>query len=730
MARWASVILAVALLGAPIQAIALSITPTSLTFEARLDDPTLLTVEVDLGPDSTSKLDADITGFDCDRRITALGAGKYKVEIAPDTIKTGNVKGQLELRADGKSLGQPVPITGSIRPWIRTTPSRIFLGSVGKGASFTTPRTFQVTLTSDTEPFDVTSVELPEIAGASWKCDPPVGEPAFKKTLLLTFSPDALTEGLPFGALAIKYLAIETTHPRAQSLSIPIQGLISVNTTGRDYSQYLYKGNLRWQGPWGTPNMAAAFLAAAIILVCGIGAALHNRLKTYPCSRIVVGLVFFTSISTACYFLVQTYSRGGWFAAAAGTIVLGIGARGARIYPITLAAIFATFVFFNPHGIDRAASTSLITEDKSISHRLLLWQGALQMMMEHPWTGVGKGKFGEIFRRSYQLPDHKENYSTAINDFLTVGAENGTLALILSVSTFLTLTIVGLQIGKRHHNVLIVACAATISTLFVASWFSSVAFQCSSSLLLLFSAGAIIGIIANIFRVHLSSIGKELRQLARTWCLTTASSGMLVMLSGFIALSSRPQVRLIEISGLSGVSVSPRWSAKKGTVLYIGDRREPPDKLLQNTLRPLARKGWEVFCFEISKFTSDANLSLRSLRKLNIDVIAGDGIGAELALSTVSSLKSDAVACYMIPAQSSFTDLSPQILLPKTISRLLLCSKRDAISDGGFYKLKQICVDSRRRVTLRTFPATLPISEDNWHLWIESIDAFSSQVRE
>jgi hypothetical protein len=41
------------------------------------------------------------------------------------------------------------------------------------------------------------------------------------------------------------------------------------------------------------------------------------------------------------------------------------------------------------------------------------------------WTGVGAGRFGEIFERDYQLPEHKATYTTAINDFLTLGAERG-----------------------------------------------------------------------------------------------------------------------------------------------------------------------------------------------------------------------------------------------------------------------------------------------------------------
>jgi hypothetical protein len=719
----------------PLRAAAPTIEPSSLAFESRQGDTPLLTVEADFGAPFKSPLAAEITGIDCDRRITSLGSGKYKIEIAPETLDAGSVHGQLELSADGERLATPIPISGSVLPWIRTQPSRLFLGSIGKGEKFAAPRTFPVRLLSDTTPFDVTTARLPEIAGATWRCDPPQGTPALEKKLTLEFSPDALAAGLPFGALATKYLIAETTHPRAPRLVLPIQGMLSVNTTGRDYSQYLYNGTVRWEGRWATPNFAAAFLVTAVVFTCGLGAAIHARTRRKRW-KIATAAIAFPVMALGCWYLAATYSRGGWIALGIGIAALLICGR-PRFYPMGLAGLFALSVMLQPAGLDRASSTAAVTEDKSVSNRLLLWRGALQMMAEHPWRGVGAGKFGDVFKTDYQSPTHKEEYTTAINDYLTLGAERGVPLLILSMGGLLAGIGSGLWLGRQARNGFVIACAAAAAAYLACGWFSSILFQSDTSYFLLFACGGILfGLIWDCWR------GRILPKRAIQVVLATGVACGVVLTVAFISFSTwalrlHPRTTPVEIAGLTGLEVTPRDATPKGTILYFGDADESPEMIARSTLRALAQKGWRVYSFNVSRYASSALAQsqplVRDLKKLVHPTklfVAGHRQGAQIALALAATNSFSGVGCYLTPSRSAFKDLSPADLASQ-VEEPIIYATQEADLQFSARDLSEIqpTNEPSSKQGVRIYGGTFKQSSPHWQEWIIDLDAFGSALQ-
>jgi hypothetical protein len=712
-----------------------------LEYECHVGDTPLLNFDVEGG--SPGKIDIDVDGVSCDRRIQDLGGNRLRFLIAPETSAAGRFSGKVMVTENGKALGDPIAISGNVRPWIGVKPLRIFAGSIGHGERFKDPRTFSITLESDTAPFDIKQVELPEIKGASWVSDPPQGTPANKKILRLKMSPDALAEGVPFGGLARKFAYIETDHPEAPSLAIPITGMLSINTTGRDYSQYLYKGAVRWSGIWGTPNFAAAMLAVSLILLCGVASLLHRRLTRWPGVKWGIATAVIAAFAVGCYFLAQTYSRGGWAAMAAGTIALIIATPTSRFLPFALATLFALCVLISPAGLGRVASSAQVAEDKSISHRLFLWQGALQMMAEHPLRGVGAGNFGKVFTRDYQLPTHTQTYDTAINDFLTVGTERGIPILSIFISALLTIAGTGLWAGYRSGNAIVSACGAAILAVFVACSFSTMFFQSELWIVVLSATGvmAFVGLWTwgvNLWTRHRQQ--KEpsqpwiawlpVRRFVLTWvCGATAVSALLYA-SSSLALRDLPAVTTLEGDGLRGIRVSPRWQKPKGTILYIGNSSEKPETLLKSTLRPLARRGWTVYCFEQNRYPSDSFARLKPLAlKLKIErsasgpfLIAGHEGGASIALGLAVMTKPSTVAVFRAPRSSGFDDLSPSTVLPNLRCRVLLCQQRFELP------ILDPNLGNQLKIMTVNFLGDFGASSPNWQNWISAIDSQADAV--
>jgi O-Antigen ligase len=728
----------VGLLALPRLANAIVVQPSELQFDTRLDEAPLLTLDIDLETVTPKDFTVEIGGIQCDRRVLSKGTGRYTVEIAPDTSVTGAAHGSIVFKNSGMILGTPIPISGIVRPWVSVQPAKLFIGSIGHGANFTKPQTYSTTLASDNDLFDVESVEFQGIQGATWTCEPKTGNSAPRKELKFTFSPDAFADGVPYGALAKKAILVHLSHSKASTIVIPVLGLVSINTTGRDYSQYLYHGQVRWSGRWGTPNVAAAFIATATILLCGIACALHQRLSGRPRWQIALAVIVFPAMAAGCYFLAGTYSRGGWFAAVIGIAVLLFGMRSPRLYTIGLAVLFAIAIATHPAGLNRAASTTLVSQDKSAHHRLLVWQGALQMMAEHPWRGVGPGQFGKTFAKDYQLPTHTQEYTTAINDFLTLGAERGIpmLALVSSIASGLILF--ALKIGIKERNSFLTGCAAAILCYLVCCWFSSIAFHRNTSYLALASAaGIIIGVGFREVRHAKESLPRRISRYSILWASLAIAIATASSTAGVVALFKRPVVCKFSVDGLRGLEVRPRWGASRGAILYFGDRPSDGEFLLKSTLRPLAQKGWTVFTLDQSRYSSDACAATSSLiQKMQTAgiltgpwFIAGHRQGAQTALAAASVAHPRAVTCYLTPARSAFLDLSPCIALPKLSAPIQLVAQ-DADTARSSQHLSELIRASQgagRSLEPVIHHGEFSIESSFWQQWITDIDTFCGQ---
>ena len=142
--------------------------------------------------------------------------------------------------------------------------------------------------------------------------------------------------------------------------------------------------------------------------------------------------------------IMVTFSRGGYLAFAAG----GLGACWFRHKLLFAAAVaFLAFAVVNPvllpagiryrlgHTVaGHVTATELYEEDlvdvldRSAATRVEIWRGALQMIREHPWTGVGYGAFPAFITR---YTAGTVGSMDAHNSYLLVAAEMGIPTLVV-----------------------------------------------------------------------------------------------------------------------------------------------------------------------------------------------------------------------------------------------------------------------------------------------------------
>lgn len=203
----------------------------------------------------------------------------------------------------------------------------------------------------------------------------------------------------------------------------------------------------RWSGPWNNPNIAGLLMGVGIILAAGIGMRGWNAGNGRCTKVLLVGLCSFVIIVMG-HMLLDSYSRGAWVATICGIafVISEFGVRHVesvciswlkrnwfRISIILLSVFVLVFWQFRHSNqdviADRAFSAGDVN-DFSWRNRISAWEGALQIVAEHPWFGSG-WKFPELLYDRYYLPP-KLNEGGAIetNDYLMLSAMLGIPALI------------------------------------------------------------------------------------------------------------------------------------------------------------------------------------------------------------------------------------------------------------------------------------------------------------
>lgn len=649
---WFVAFAAPALAGSPWQ-----LSPATLEVRATQNEPVVLRLEV-LADHEPGALDLRADGMGIQREIRRPAPRRREFLIEPDTSRAGPIHGWVTVVSEeGQDIGR-VPVTGEVRPFLRVAPSRLFLGPLEYGSRSMRKIDRQIELEAPGA-WKVLAVEVEGLPDVDWQAEEL--EPG-RQRLRLRFAEDALKAGEPFGAFIKRAIRIKTDLEAAPEISVPLTAMLSVNASARDFNIYRFKGRERWQGPWATPNVAAAVVGPWLLLLLGYGGWCWRRWLWPAWLRWGVAALWGLAVAAAGFRLGQTYSRGGWLAFLLGLAAMTFAWKGSRRWLLGAGGAFLLLLALLPAGVERAASAGALAEDGSIAHRLLVWRGAIEMIADYP-GGVGAGRFGEVLARYYQEPWHTEIYATALNDGLNLAAEHGWEVVLagLALAGFIVAGSAR-QMTQGGGGAAPLLGAAT--ALFVASQFSTLGSVLSVRLL----AAGLFGSLAlswavRAFRPHSGG---------RRWPGDAAAAlGLIATLAGAAAwVNLSRSVRHAAVTGAGGetsqIQYAPGHRPALGTVVFLAAEHASLDLLGRQVLRPLAEQGWRAVAIELPAYDQPAIGALsRYLEGCAAPpVLLAEGAKARVALGV---------------ARRAPADRQPRVVLisPKVSSPLPECDQSD-----------------------------------------------------
>lgn len=152
--------------------------------------------------------------------------------------------------------------------------------------------------------------------------------------------------------------------------------------------------------------------------------------------KVRYGLLFLTFLSMIA--LLFNGTRGAWLAVPVCLVLYGlIYLRKKPKLVLSLILVFCmlgSMIYFVPAIENRFNS---IGDLKANSERLLLWQSAIHMFLDHPLTGIGAGNFKQVYQKQYISPLAKEpGLMHAHNDYLHSLAETGIIGFLGFITLF------------------------------------------------------------------------------------------------------------------------------------------------------------------------------------------------------------------------------------------------------------------------------------------------------
>jgi putative inorganic carbon (HCO3(-)) transporter len=190
---------------------------------------------------------------------------------------------------------------------------------------------------------------------------------------------------------------------------------------------------------WPGKNMLGLFLALNASIALGVLLAAKNELKTWG----KVWVCFVLAANLAC--LVITFSRGAWVAMV-GVVAVLIFVRPKICLPLVGLGL-ALFFLLAPYGLKGRLFSIFDLKEANVQERLLIWQSALNMIHDDPWTGVGLGTFYQQYLSKYKMDKVQLEWAGehAHNLFLHVFAEMGVLGLLVLIFFFASFLTKGIR---------------------------------------------------------------------------------------------------------------------------------------------------------------------------------------------------------------------------------------------------------------------------------------------
>lgn len=211
---------------------------------------------------------------------------------------------------------------------------------------------------------------------------------------------------------------------------------------------YQYRGAARHSGPWNNPNIYGLLMGTGAVLAAGNAVSSFKfqvpgvKTAVWP----LVKTVFFAGAAGLMAFgLLRSYSRGAWVATGCAGLYLASQFSSSRFrvssrvrhfavgsaVVIASVALLAYWQFHHSERplVRRALSVGNVN-DFSWRNRVSAWEGTLEMMAEHPLTGLGWNRPESEYDHYYRRMNVPEAAAIQMNDYFMLGSTLGVPALV------------------------------------------------------------------------------------------------------------------------------------------------------------------------------------------------------------------------------------------------------------------------------------------------------------
>jgi O-antigen ligase len=145
-----------------------------------------------------------------------------------------------------------------------------------------------------------------------------------------------------------------------------------------------------------------------------------------PRSRLSYALVGGLGLLTAA--LVMTHTRGAWIGLVVG-VALILGVRQKRLLlalPVAAVVIFLA----SPEAVRTRIRSIVDPQDVTARERLYMWDSGLQILRDHPWTGVGIHGVKRVYS-AYKHPNAVRDQRAHLhNNPIHIAAERGLIGTV------------------------------------------------------------------------------------------------------------------------------------------------------------------------------------------------------------------------------------------------------------------------------------------------------------
>jgi O-antigen ligase len=179
--------------------------------------------------------------------------------------------------------------------------------------------------------------------------------------------------------------------------------------------------------------------------------------------------------------LIWTYTRSAWLGFGLALLFLGCWKGRKHFLILILGAILSVTGIFliQPTVLERAKSMFSLEQN---ADRIYIWKRSIEMIKDHPVTGIGQGNYNALSRGKYYKPHHFEkepSHAHAHNNLLMIMVDRGVFGLIVFVWLWITIfkktftTLQKLPPDRPYLQALVLGCLAAFIAFFVEGFFEN-----------------------------------------------------------------------------------------------------------------------------------------------------------------------------------------------------------------------------------------------------------------